>query len=70
MNYTIETQGNQSIVISVEEGLTDLGIFLSSLLLSISGLIAVTCSALRKSNCKTIECGKCCKLERDNLDIA
>ncbi len=49
--------------------LTDLGIFLSSLLLSISGLLAVLCSSLRKSNCSTIKCCKCMEIERTNLDV-
>lgn len=74
-NYTIDNQShsapntNQEIVIQIEDGLTGLGIFLSSLLLSISGLIAVICSSLRKSNCSTIKCGSCCELHRNNLDI-
>ncbi len=49
--------------------LTDLGIFLSSLLLSLSGLIAVMCSSLRKSNCSSIKCSKCLEIERNNMDI-
>ena len=68
-NYTIDPNSNQEIVIQLEEGLTGLGIFLSSLLLSVSGLIAVVCSSLRKSNCSTIKCGSCCELQRNNLDI-
>lgn len=66
-NYTIEQ--DKDIVIKIEEGLTGLGIFLSSLLLSISGLVAVICSSLRKSNCSNIKCGSCCELKRSNLDI-
>lgn len=57
------------VIDKCDNNLTDLGIFLSSLLLSISGLIAVLCSSLRKSNCTTIKCGKCLALERDNLDV-
>jgi hypothetical protein len=68
-NYTVDPNSNQEIVIQLEEGLTGLGIFLSSLLLSISGLLAVVCSSLRKSNCSTIKCGSCCELQRNNLDI-
>ncbi len=68
-NYTIDPNSNQEIIIQLEEGLTGLGIFLSSLLLSVSGLIAVVCSSLRKSNCSTIKCGSCCELQRNNLDI-
>lgn len=68
-NYTISTSGKQEIIFKMEEGLTDWGIFLSSLLLSVSGLIAVVCSSLRKSNCSTIKCGSCCELQRNNLDI-
>ena len=70
-NYTIQNDPNtnQEIIIQLDEGLTGLGIFLSSLLLSISGLIAVLCSSLRKSNCSTIKCGSCCEVQRSNLDI-
>ena len=68
-NYTISTSGKQEIIFKMEEGLTDWGIFLSSLLLSISGLIAVLCSSLRKSNCSKIKCGSCCEVQRTNLDI-
>lgn len=68
-NYTVNPNTNQEIIIQLEEGLTGLGIFLSSLLLSISGLLAVVCSSLRKSNCSTIKCGSCCELQRNNLDI-
>ena len=68
-NYTLSTTGKQEIIIKMEQGLTDWGIFLSSLLLSISGLIAVICSSLRKSNCSKIKCGSCCELQRNNLDI-
>lgn len=68
-NYTIQNEPNNDIVIHIDEGLTGLGIFLSSLLLSISGLLAVLCSSLRKSNCSTIKCGNCCEVQRNNLDI-
>lgn len=68
-NYTISNTLNKDIVIEIDEGLTGLGIFISSLLLSVSGLIAVLCSSLRKSNCSTIKCGSCCELQRNNLDI-
>lgn len=68
-NYTLSTTGKQEIIFKMEEGLTDLGIFLSSLLLSLSGLIAVLFSSVRKSNCSKIKCGSCCELERNNLDI-
>ncbi len=70
-NYTeIPIQGKDIIIeIDLDQGLTDLGIFISSLLLSVSGLIAVMCSSLRKSNCSKIKCGHCCELQRNNLDI-
>lgn len=68
MNYTIPPEERITIDIK-QNGLTDLGIFISSLLLSISGLMAVLCSSLRKSNCTSITCGKCCQLERGNLNI-
>lgn len=67
-NYTVAND-DKTIVINVEDGLTGLGIFLSSLLLSISGLIAVICSSLRKSNCSSIKCGRCIELKRENSDI-
>ena len=49
--------------------LTELGIFISSLLLSVAGCFAVVASHLRKSNCTEIGCcGVACK--RQNMHIA
>ena len=48
--------------------LTNLGIFISSLLLSISGCFAVVASHIRTSRCKTIKCwGSECV--RENVEV-
>jgi hypothetical protein len=70
MNYTISPEDERIYIDIKQSGLTDLGIFISSLLLSVSGLLAVLCSSLRKSNCSSIKCGSCCQLERGNLNIS
>lgn len=42
-----------------------LGVFLSSLILSIGGCIAVTGEQFRRSRCTKINCSDCCELDRD-----
>jgi hypothetical protein len=56
MNYTtLETPTPSPIIVKLNSNnLTELGIFLSSLLLSISGCFAVVMTSLRNSRCKTI----------------
>ena len=57
MNYTIYNQ-DEPLVITIKQG-TDLnliGIFISSLLLSLSGFLAVLFSGLRNSRCNKIKC--------------
>ena len=50
--------------------LTEYGIFISSLLLSLTGIVSVCLLSCRRSNCRSISIfGKCLKIERDNLDI-
>ena len=54
----------------VDCSLTEYGIFISSLLLSMTGVISVCLLSCRKSNCSSISLfGRCIKIERDNLDI-
>ena len=57
MNYSIYNTG-EPLVITIKQG-TDLnliGIFISSLLLSLSGFLAVLFSGLRNSRCNKIKC--------------
>jgi hypothetical protein len=58
MNYTIyDYQGEPiKIIIDQKNDLNLIGIFISSLLLSLSGLIAVLFSGLRNSRCNEIKC--------------
>lgn len=47
---------------------TEIGIFISGLILSLGGCFAMVFSNLRKSNCSDIELG-CFKCHRQNLNI-
>ena len=47
---------------------TELGIFISGLLLSLGGCFAVVSSQLRRSNCKEVSCG-CFNMKRENMNI-
>jgi len=47
---------------------TELGVFISGLLLSLGGCFALVFSNLRKSNCSDIELG-CFRCHRENLNI-
>jgi hypothetical protein len=49
--------------------LSELGVFLSSLLLSLSGCYAVVASYYVKSRCTSIECCRCIKCTRANLHV-
>ena len=50
--------------------LTELGIFISSLLLSLTGIVSVCLLSCRRSNCSSISLfGKCIKIQRQNMDI-
>lgn len=61
-NYTL---GSSMVVIDRErENLTTWGIFLSSLLLSCGGFIAIVFDSIKKSKCSVIDCG-CTKCTRD-----
>ena len=65
MNYTIYNQG-EPLVITIDQkaDLNLIGIFISSLLLSLSGLLAVLFSGLRNSRCNKIKCmGSSCTRE-------
>ena len=77
MNYTtldfIDERGGYytpSIYIEQQqENLTTWGIFLSSLLLSVSGAFAVCMSAVNKSKCSEIRCGNCMEIDRDISNV-
>ena len=47
---------------------TELGIFISGLILSVGGFCSLMLGNCRKSNCSSIQCG-CIKIERNNLEI-
>lgn len=47
---------------------TELGIFISGLILSVGGFLSLILGSIRRSNCKTVSC--CCfNCKRENLDI-
>ncbi len=48
-------------------GLTELGILISSVLLSLGGCISVICNESRRSRCTRITC-PCVDIERDIFD--
>jgi hypothetical protein len=75
-NYTLGTK-----VITPTEGVniylpktddrlnyTELGIFISGIILSVGGFLALLLTNIRKSNCSQINCG-CFSCSRENLDI-
>ena len=69
MNYTIYTH-DEPLVITIKQGsdLNLIGIFISSLLLSLSGLLAVLFSGLRNSRCNKIKCmGSSCTRDVANV---
>lgn len=47
---------------------TELGIFISGIILSVGGFLSLILGSVRRSNCKTITCG-CIKCFREDLDI-
>ena len=50
------------------ENLTTLGVFLSSLLLSVGGLFAMVMSSIRNSKCKNVKCcGLSCESEIEEV---
>ncbi len=57
---------NMIILQGTEENLGTLGVFLSSLLLSLGGCVAVVFSSLKQSRCKNISCCGI-KCDRENL---
>ena len=67
-NYSYQQPFQTVVIESNEYNLTNLGIFISSLLLSLSGCFAVVASHLRSSRCKTINCcGASCV--RENVEV-
>lgn len=78
MNYNISKLINEPIdlppytkvILEQPSGInyTELGIFISGIILSLGGCFAVVSSHCRRSNCKTIDC--CCiKIQREDMDI-
>ena len=47
---------------------TDLGIFISGVLLSLGGVIAIIGSQCRQSKCLEIHCSKCLKIKRGDIE--
>lgn len=80
MNYSqyellgeLNKEGNLYLNIQIAEqsgavNYTELGVFISGLLLSLGGCFALVFSNLRKSNCSDIELG-CFRCKRENLNI-
>tara|TARA_R110000787_G_scaffold286179_1_gene403582 strand:- start:751 stop:975 length:225 start_codon:yes stop_codon:yes gene_type:complete len=72
MNYTVNSlhPSVTNIRISEDPGInyTELGIFISGIILSTGGFIALILSNCRKSNCAKISCG-CIEITRSNLDV-
>ena len=74
MNFTtLSTSDTEPMVIYVNTGMKEnlgtLGVFLSSLLLSLGGCIAVVFSSFRQSRCKNISCCGL-KCDRENIPSA
>ena len=63
-----EIHWEKNILIEVKRmvGLTELGIFISSLLLSLAGCVSVICSESRRSRCTRITF-PCCQIHRDTV---
>ena len=52
------------------QDLTQWGIFLSSLLLSLTGVLSMCMMGCRRSNCSEVQlCKGCLQIKRENLDI-
>jgi len=45
--------------------LSELGILISSVLLSVGGLVALVGEQCRRSRCTRINCSDCCQMDRD-----
>jgi hypothetical protein len=52
-----------------KEMLSELGIFISSVLLSLGGCIAISCSEMRRSRCTQISVSDCVKCNRDVIPV-
>lgn len=69
-SYSMETNPNINVNIpNPPINYTELGIFISGLILSVGGFCSLMLGNCRKSNCSSIKCG-CIKIERNNLEIA
>ena len=63
-NRVMESSG------SACQDLTQWGIFLSSLLLSLTGIVSMCMMGCRRSNCTEVSvCQSCLEIKRTNLDI-
>lgn len=70
MNNTNFTQASQTYIMKCDKlNLTDLGVFISGIILSCGGLLALIGSQCRNSKCKKITIGKCIKLDRENISV-
>ena len=71
MNYSQGLQTIEPIIIEQKENLTTWGIFLSSLILSISGAISVIMGSLKESRCTQIKncCGMSCTRKVIDPDV-
>ena len=71
-NTTISSKiDNPSITLTLPQqpiNYTELGIFISGLILSVGGFCSLMLGNCRTSNCSSIKCG-CIKIERNNLEI-
>jgi len=73
MNHTFQIQALEQgkvieriVFMNPPENLGSMGVFISSVLLSFGGFLAVLFSSLRNSRCSTVDC-LCFKCDRENL---
>lgn len=72
MNYTINNELPCPPCMCLQSGInyTELGIFISGVILSTAGFCSVLLGNLRKSNCSQIKISKCISCSRKNLEIS
>ena len=75
MNYSIYSENisnpQQPVYVNIEGGginYTELGVFISGILLSCGGFLALVLGNIRRSNCKEVDF-MCIKCKRENLNI-
>ena len=71
MNYTIQNELPCPACNCMNSAInyTELGIFISGVILSTAGFCSILLSHLRKSNCSEIEISNCLKCNRQNMEI-